>query len=119
MKTIYLYGLLKQRVLVTRESVKALTESLAQATEESLEPVQLDFAEIEGITPSFLDQLLHSLEQLARATGKQSLEVRILHPPSRLSSKFEAVGRGHGATIKEIEGGTWRILLKTSTATRP
>ncbi len=71
--------------------------------------IGIDFAGVEGITPSFLDELLAVVSE---EVGRRESPLRILitHPPTRLSSKFEAVARAHDLVASSTEGGGWLLL---------
>ena len=58
------------------------------------------------MTPSFLDELLGAIEEF-EATHDGKIEVVFLHPPTRLSSKFAAVGRARGYDVAETEENRW------------
>lgn len=108
MASVMIFDLLGSRVLVTRGSARAIGEALENALVEG--QVELDFVGVEGMTPSFLDEALAVIEhELARAGGTL-FRVLILNPPTRLSSKFAAVGRGRGLSISETpDGASWVI----------
>jgi hypothetical protein len=108
MPTIAIRDHASTRVLVTRRSARDLAEPIREhlGTQAALD---LDFRGIEGVTPSFLDELLHVIEEQAAEAGVSLFQVTISNAPTRLSSKFEAVGRGHGLLVEEVATGTWRI----------
>lgn len=70
----------------------------------------IDLDGIEGITPSFLDEALSIIDESVIELGAKNLDVTILRPPTPLSSKFKAVGRGHGLLITETEDGGWKLF---------
>jgi hypothetical protein len=107
MTVVLLGDLTTVRVLVTRASARELGPALAAAMAESDRTV-IDFAGVEGVTPSFIDEVLLLTEKGARAAGRD-LVLDIRNPPTRLSEKFSAIGRGHGLLIEELESGTWHI----------
>ena len=106
-RAIKIYDLLHKRVLVTRESAKAIGGALAIANDQG--EVVLDFSGVDAVTPSFVDEALAVVEKAVRANGQNQIRVVFLHPPTRLSTKFEAIGRGRGLRIKESEDGGWII----------
>lgn len=117
MRTLRINLLLKDKILVSRESARLLEPALkemmdcAGTTDDApaLSPV-VDFEGIEGVAPSFLDELILIFESLLGAEtngGERSLIVA--HPPTRLSSKFEAVARGHGMSVHARPDGTWLL----------
>jgi hypothetical protein len=99
---------LGKRVLVTRESARALEGDLRRAVFTGGEVV-LDFSGVDGITPSFLDETLGLIQGAFAAARPRGLVVRVLRPPTRLSAKFEAVGRSRGLSIREHDGSEWVI----------
>jgi hypothetical protein len=126
MDTLRVNDVLKDRILISRESARLLEGAIASifaTTADStghLERVQVtvDFDSVEGIAPSFLDELLLIFDKFVDkpADGpKRSLIVA--NPPTRLSSKFEAVARGHRMTASARPDGSW--LLTDATGTDP
>jgi hypothetical protein len=120
MKTLSLvvHELLKDKVLVSRESARLLEEPLSRlmtdagrgATRPDDGDVTVDFAGVEGIAPSFLDELFTIFECLVSAAGAAtSRRLRVANPPARLSSKFEAVARGHRLSVATQPDGAWLL----------
>jgi hypothetical protein len=103
--------LVGRKVLVLRESARPLAPALLTAIDEGNGKIELDFSGIEGITPSFLDELLGIISE--QLTKRESVEIVISHPPTTLSEKFSAVGRSYGLTIRETVGGDWTILTQS------
>ena len=112
MKSIRLYDIIRTRVLVTRESARSVQSYLAAALADAEGEVGLDFSGVAGITPSFFDEILTIIEECIEAVGDSKLQVSMLRPPTLLSSKFEAVGRGHGVAIRESGEDAWIIYKK-------
>ncbi len=110
MKPLKIYNLLGKRLLVTRESARSLGPALTELV--AAGEVVIDFCGIEGLTPSFFDELLTVIERCAHKNDKEQLKVVVLNPPTQLSAKFEAVGRGHNLTIEKSDSGAWVILRK-------
>lgn len=96
------------KVLVTRESARSLGPILSQT--EGDEEIKLDLVGVEGITPSFLDEILGVIAQFL-GMKHRDMSVRILHPPTRVSSKFMAVARGHDLLLNEQDDGSWLISV--------
>jgi hypothetical protein len=61
------------------------------------------------LTPSFFDEVLAIIEGSSKEIDQNLLRVTIENPPTQLSSKFIAVVRGYGLTIKRSESGSWVI----------
>jgi len=108
-KTLKIFDLLGKRILVTRESARTIQPVFAAALGEGNGEVGLDFAGVEGLTPSFLDETLSIMEECVQSYPGARLRVVVTNPPTQLSSKFMAVGRGHHLTIKVVESGAWII----------
>jgi hypothetical protein len=104
------FDLLPRRVLVTRESARSIAVPLALALERGQGEIALDFSGIEAVTPSFVDEVLNVVDESRGSGDRASLRVRLLNPPTRLSRKFSAVGRGHGLRISESADGAWTIV---------
>ncbi|MDP3062285.1 MAG: hypothetical protein Q8O40_03575 [Chloroflexota bacterium] len=109
MKALKLYDFLGKRALVTRESARAIGPVIAAAIAEGRGRIELDFFGVDAITPSFLDEVLAMIDQQLSTMKEGMFDVIVLSPPTRLSSKFEAVGRSYGLTVSALEGGSWRI----------
>lgn len=105
------FDLVGRRVLVTRESARSLGPALSRAAESGDDEIVLDFAGVEGVTPSLLDEILAVVESYLDE-GEGGLRVMIRHPPTRLSVKFEAVGRGRGLAISEGPDG-WVVRAES------
>jgi len=109
MKPLRVYDLLKKRVLVTRASARTLHHPLAVAVVEGQGELILDFSGVEGLTPSFLDELLTIIGELVTEIDNTHPLVKVLNAPTGLSLKFAAVARGHGLTILERDQRAWLI----------
>lgn len=107
MSIVNVHSLFKRRALVTRESAEALRDSIVEASE-GTGKVTLDLKGIEAVTPSFIDQILLIVgESLGR--GSNEFEILVLNPPTRLSSRFAAIGRAHQVSVTEDPMGNWII----------
>ena len=109
MGSIKIFDLVGKRVLVTRSSARALAPDLADALAEGGGDVTLDFVGVDGLTPSFLDEILSVLEESVLAFEGVRLRVEVTNSPTQLSSKFAAVSRGHGLVARETGDRTWII----------
>lgn len=116
MRTLRVQDVLKDRILVSRESARLLEEALrammVSATPSGkapgVAPLTVDFKGIEGVAPSFLDELLSVFEALIGAETKGDERCLIVaNPPTRLSLKFEAIARGHGMSVRALADGSW------------
>lgn len=109
MNSMRVYDLTKNHVLVTRESARALATVLGSALAAGQGEVELNFEGIDGITPSFLDEILAIIEERLEESDTRRLRIVVLNPPTRLSSKFVALGRGRQLSVTESETGAWVI----------
>jgi hypothetical protein len=118
MSTLRVNLVLKDKILVSRESARLLEDALGtiiQREQPAGQPaasstVTVDFAGIQGIAPSFLDELLTVFESFIGSDLNGSHRSLIVaHPPTRLSTKFEAVARGHGLSVQAMPDGSWLL----------
>ncbi len=118
MQILRVQDILKDRILVSRESARLLDQALnamiaaASSADQAGDTaaITIDFEGVEGMAPSFVDELLCVFESLASAASAgQTRCLRILHPPTRLSSKFEAVARGHAMSVQVQPDGSWLL----------
>ena len=100
--------MVQNRVLVTRTSARQVGDNVAGVVVDPVGLLELDFEGIRGITPSFFDELLLSLGEIARGQGRD-LSLSIANPPSELSSVHQAIARAHGLLITEREDGSWLV----------
>jgi len=112
METLRIFDLMGKRILVTRGSARAMQSNLAAALDKGEGQVALDFVGIDGLGPSFLDEILSVVEDCIQDTSHSQLQIVVINSPTQLSSKFAAVGRGHGLSIRDSGNGTW-IISKT------
>ncbi len=118
MCTLRVNDILKDRILVSRESAHLLEDALSAmiaAAKASGKPsgptaMAVDFEGIEGIAPSFLDELLSIFESVigSDTSGLERFLI-VANPPTRLSLKFEAVARGHGMSVRALPDGSWLL----------
>jgi hypothetical protein len=103
----------KQRLLVSRDSARSLGPILKDLTSGRSEELELDFDGIEGITPSFLDELLGVLDIAVTSSGNRTVRILLRRPPTRLSTKFSAVGEGRGFEVSQTAGGDWMLTHRS------
>jgi hypothetical protein len=99
---------MRRKALVTRESAQAIKSAISSAFESTNE-IALDFAEIDAVTPSFIDELVGSIDNAVRRAQGQDARLVFLNVPTRLSAKFAAIGRAHRADMFEPASGEWQI----------
>lgn len=125
MRTLRVHDVLTDKILITRESARLLEDALKTIMVSAVAPgegcdqtsVTVDFEGVEGMAPSFLDELLSVFESVigAETTSKTSLpggcvrSLIVANPPTRLSLKFEAVARGHGMSVRALPDGSWLL----------
>ncbi len=116
MRTLRANDILKDKILVSRESAHLLEDALrAMMADAGTDgnaadgiSIAVDFDGVAGIAPSFLDELLSVFESLIGAeTGAHERCLVVVNPPTRLSLKFEAVARGHGMSVRALPDGSW------------
>jgi hypothetical protein len=107
------YKLLQRRALVTRSAAKTILAAIEAEPEVSDGTLYLDFAGVEAVAPSFVDELISGL--LGSDTHGFS-QIRVRQPPSRLSEKFLAIGRSRGLAMEEGDDGEWIIALTAGSA---
>lgn len=108
MNKIELYKVFNKRVLVTRQSARSIASDIEDALGDGGKIV-LDFTDVAGVTPSFMDETLSVIEERSKAQNGAALSIIIENSPTKLSSKFAAIGRAHGLDMREVEGKTWII----------
>ncbi len=109
---------LREKILVSRESARLLAAPLRQvisqgtlpAGSQSSRDVTVDFEGIEGMAPSFLDEFLGVLESTVGVGSR----IRFVAQPARLSLKFEAVARSRGLQVTQENGGRWVFEAKST-----
>jgi STAS-like domain of unknown function (DUF4325) len=111
---VRVHDVLKDKILVSRESARKLWDVVQQALAGAgKEPLVVDFAGVEGLAPSFLDELLAAIDASdARAKDHEGARLIISHPPARLSLKFEAVARGRSMSIEALPDGSWLLTKR-------
>lgn len=108
MSGLALHDVLKNRVLVTRASARVVAPAIESAIRDGRGALKLDFSGVDGITPSFLDELLSVVQEAFRRLNVDSFRVEILNPPTALSAKFAAIGRGRELSLTD-SGAGWIV----------
>ena len=109
MKSIKVFDIVGQPVLVSRESARRIKIALAEGTDDGDGPSRLDFSGARGIAPSFLDEALLVAEECLSDSGRPNATVVFSHLPTVLASKHRAIARAHGRTLVETEAGDWEF----------
>ena len=86
-----------------------MQQSLVDALGHGEQELVLDFKGVEGLTPSFFDEVLSMVEEVTTRPAETRAQVRIENPPTKLSSKFAAVARAHGVEAVESAEGAWVV----------
>lgn len=111
-----IFDLLQRRALVSRVAAQRAVASLKEEVAGSPPRLEVDFSGVEAATPSFIDELIGGLGA-AEFAGYQ--EIRFVRPPSRLSEKFRAIGRGREISMEENEAGEWLLSLPLASPVSP
>lgn len=75
----------------------------------------MDFSGVNGITPSFLDELLSIIDEAQSELPDTEPFVTIKSPPTDVSPMYEAVARVHGLKIEQSRG-EWVITTSIEAA---
>ena len=105
MGDLRLSELLGKRILMTRASARSIQHFVMEALEEGHGEIALDLSGVDGLTPSFMDELLLIIEENREPVYDAHPALTVRNPPTELTAKFEAVGRGHGLVVESNEGG--------------
>ena len=118
MTSLRVQDVLRDKILVSRESAHLLEDALNAMMAGARTPenpsattsMAVDFEGVEGIAPSFLDELLSIFEAIigSETSGPERCLV-VANPPTRLSLKFEAIARGHGMSARVLPDGSWLL----------
>lgn len=115
---------LKDKILVSRESAHLLEDALrammaavrAPGNPSGTTSMSVDFEGVEGIAPSFLDELLSIFESIIGSENNDcGRSLIVANPPTRLSLKFQAVARGHGMSVRALPDGSWLLTDSRNT----
>jgi len=124
MRALRVNDVLKDKILVSRESAHLLEDALSAMMAAARTPgnpsdtasVAVDFEAVEGIAPSFLDELLSIFESIIGSeTNARKRCLVVMNPPTRLSLKFEGVARGHGMSVRAFPDGSWLLTDSRNT----
>ncbi|MCH7595087.1 MAG: STAS-like domain-containing protein [Planctomycetes bacterium] len=126
MVTLRVNDILTDKILVSRESAHLLEDPLNAMMAAAKTPgnptgttsMVVDFEGIEGMAPSFLDELISIFESIIESeTDSPERRLVVANPPTRLSLKFEAVARGHGMSVEARSDGSWLLTPTAHSAT--
>ncbi len=107
--------------LISRESARALQDLVRSGGNDSHTCPQanasdmgdtISFEGIRGIAPSFIDELIRIVISLRNEAGCDlgiGYRLRLVHMPTRLSSKYLAIARSHQLDLKEVEDRVWEF----------
>lgn len=109
MRAIRVFQLIPRRVLVARGTAREIAAAIEDGLGEAGSAIELDFEGIEAVTPSFVDEVLGVIQAILDRKNLGLDRILVSHPPTRLSSKFEAVGRGRNLLVTEQDDGAWVI----------
>jgi hypothetical protein len=102
-----LYDLLRRRILVTRESARDLEAPLRSSLDPAFREVRVDFTGVEGVSPSFLDELLRVLDRVASHAGGGAWRFVLAGVPTKMSEKHAAIARGRDLNLTVAADGAW------------
>lgn len=111
--TIPVFDVIERKVVIARSSARQLEPRLAEAKEQGSDEISLDFTNVVGVGPSFVDELIGVIQDVFGET-MGSVTVRLINPPSRLSDKYLAIGRGRQLEVSEDADGAWRLTRRHS-----
>ena len=109
MNKIELYKIFNKRVLVTRQAARSIASDIEDALGSGEGKIVLDFTDVAGVTPSFMDETLSVIEERSKAQNRAELSIIVENSPTKLSSKFAAIGRAHRLDMRESDEKTWII----------
>lgn len=109
MAAILVKAIVPDRILVSRESARLLERAIREQLQAGTGEIVVDFSEVAGIAPSFMDELIRVVEQIIEEHEGRQFVLRADNTPTRLSSKFEAIARGHGMSIQAVNGNSWEL----------
>ena len=109
MKSVNVFDIVSQPVLVSRESARSVKSRLATGGDAEGGPLRLDFSGAKGVAPSFLDEVLLVAEEFLAESGQPTTTVIFARPPAVLAVKHHAIARAHGRTLVETENGDWEF----------
>src|SRR2546423_2848822 len=104
MQVLGIFDLIPRKALVARATARQIASAIETALAKSGEAIELDFSGIEAVTPSFVDELLGVIQHIVDRSSLGLETIIVSNPPTRLSSKFEAIGRGRNLDIAEGDG---------------
>lgn len=107
MHTLHVFELIPRKVLVARSSAREIATAVETALSEADGTIELDFSGIEAVSPSFVDEILAMVQEILDRTNVELDQILVSRPPTRLSSKFEALGRGRSLHIAEGADSVW------------
>jgi hypothetical protein len=115
MHSVEVFKHLQRKILVTRESAAALRPEI-EASIRTDGQVVLDFAGIDAVTPSFVDEILGIIDDARGDSSTRELRAIFRHPPTSLSEKFLAIGKRHGARMSQSGTDGWEITNAGATS---
>lgn len=105
---VKLYDLLAKRVLASRESAKTLRPEIEKLAANAVDQIELDFAGVEAMTTSFIDEVLTILEEVTEQRGR---DIVVTHLAAHLVPRLELVARGHHLAVGRESEDVWILRL--------
>ena len=103
MSHITIGDLIPNRVLTSRDTIRAVAPEIVGAAASSGGDITFDFSGVEAAGPSVLEQLLSTVAHLS--SGRDILFVNV--PGDSL--KLKMVARAHNRALVRDERGAWRL----------
>lgn len=126
MSAVTVRSVISNAVLISRDSARQLEGPLRECAnylldhlrDQNAHELTLDFEGISGVSPSFIDEIIRILKSLNLLSSEvHHLRFVIANPPTRLSSKFQAIARSHDLIVQQTPDGSWLIdIVKATTA---
>ena len=109
---INVFDIVRQNVLVSRDSARSIKAVLAEGAEVSHGPLRLDFTGARGVAPSFLDEALLVAEEFLTESEQPEAIIVFAQLPTVLAAKHHTIARAHGRTLVVTESGDWEFRKK-------
>ena len=110
MAIIHIGSVISTKALSSRPSARLLDPEVADAAP-TLGDLELtfDLRDKLAMAPAFFDELIRIVAEKSDSPENGVPRIELINVPSRASSKFHAVCRSHGLSLKEAAPGHWII----------
>jgi STAS-like domain of unknown function (DUF4325) len=113
-QVLHIFDVIPKRALVARATARQIGSEIETKLGTSGKAIELDFTGVEAVTPSFIDEILDVIQHIVDQSGLELEKILVTNPPTRLSSKFEAIGRGRNLHMAEGQDSMWVITPAVS-----